>query len=939
MPLLRVKEGPAKNTEFRLHHDPIEIGRAMGCQLRIAGDRISRHHARIEPADDGFTITDLKSSNGTFVNGERITAHTLQHGDEIGIGNVVFLFLPDDAPKPDEEEPEDREVGIAEPVEAHEAPAQSTGVEPPAAEKLEAPAVATAPKTEKGVDSRAVASMKRATEAIRAEVGKVIVGQDKVLSEVLTAMLSRGHCLMVGVPGLAKTLMVRTISQILDLDFRRVQFTPDLMPSDITGTDILEVDENTGAKNFRFIKGPIFTHMLLADEINRTPPKTQAALLEAMQERNVTASGYTYKLDEPFFVLATQNPLEQEGTYPLPEAQLDRFMFNILVDYPSETEEELIVKRTTFRAMPTPRKILRGSDIVLLQKIVWRVPVADSVIKYATALVRASRPGDENIPEFVNERVQCGAGPRACQYLILGAKARAVIDGRTQPTIDDVRAVAVPVMRHRIFVNFNALSEGVSATDIVRQLVKSTPAPMDRSPIQRTYQPTAPKGDLGLALPKLAEGERLNLGTIERMRDASAKIRDEVQKVIIGQTEVLDQVLMAMISRGHCLMVGVPGLAKTLMVSTIASVLDLNFRRIQFTPDLMPADITGTDILEEDERTGEKTFRFIKGPIFTNILLADEINRTPPKTQAALLEAMQEYSVTASGNTYDLDLPFFVLATQNPLEQEGTYPLPEAQLDRFMFNIWVDYPTADEENSIVKETTRLQTQQPEVVLGGEHIRTLQDVVRRVPVSDHVIKYATRLVRTTRPETPGSPKFINDWVYCGAGPRACQYLILGAKARAVLDGRANVSCRDVKSAALPVMRHRIFTNFNADSEGVSTVEIVEKLLEAVPEPGEKDYSPAAKKAAAAPRKRPEAAVAYTAEPKKPGAKADEQKIDVAPAAAEALKPSKPPEPRLAEAEWLDESPKAPPAVPQAEWLDAPATDDKKPPPKHKPRRRR
>ncbi|MBM4038939.1 MAG: AAA family ATPase [Planctomycetes bacterium] len=340
------------------------------------------------------------------------------------------------------------------------------------------------------------------------------------------------------------------------------------------------------------------------------------------------------------------------------------------------------------------------------------------------------------------------------------------------------------------------------------------------------------------------------------MRVASAKIRDEVQKVIIGQTEVLDQIAMAMISRGHCLMVGVPGLAKTLTVRTIAQVLDLDFKRVQFTPDLMPSDITGTDILEEDEQTGEKSFRFIRGPIFTNMLLADEINRTPPKTQAALLEAMQEYSVTTSGKTYPLDLPFFVLATQNPLEQEGTYPLPEAQLDRFMFNVWVDYPAEADENVIVKETTRLAKLKPRKVLGKAEILALQDIVRRVPVSDHVVKYATRLVRATRPETPGSPPFIHDWVYCGAGPRACQYLILGAKARAVLDGRANVSCNDVRSVALPVMRHRMFTNFNADSEGVTTVEIIKRLLAAVGEPGEKDYVPAAKPREA-PRRRPEA----------------------------------------------------------------------------------
>jgi MoxR-like ATPase len=325
------------------------------------------------------------------------------------------------------------------------------------------------------------------------------------------------------------------------------------------------------------------------------------------------------------------------------------------------------------------------------------------------------------------------------------------------------------------------------------------------------------------------------------MRDTADAMRRETQKVIVGQADVLDQILMAILSRGHCLMVGVPGLAKTLIVRTLAQVLDLGFKRVQFTPDLMPSDITGTDILEEDEQTGAKTFRFIKGPIFTNVLLADEINRTPPKTQAALLEAMQEHSVTASGTTYTLTPPFFVLATQNPLEQEGTYPLPEAQLDRFMFHIQVDYPDEAEECSIVKETTKAGGERPRKVIGADEILHLQDVVERVPVSDHVIRYATRLVRATRPGESSAPGFIPEWLYCGAGPRACQYLILAAKARAALHGRCNVSCNDVRYAAVPVLRHRMFTNFNADSEGVTPVEIIAKLLEAVPEPGEKDYA--------------------------------------------------------------------------------------------------
>ncbi|HUT37063.1 MAG TPA: MoxR family ATPase [Planctomycetota bacterium] len=422
------------------------------------------------------------------------------------------------------------------------------------------------------------------------------------------------------------------------------------------------------------------------------------------------------------------------------------------------------------------------------------------------------------------------------------------------------------------------------------------------------------------------------------MRVASAKIRDEVQKVIIGQTEVLDQVVMAMISRGHSLMVGVPGLAKTLTVRTIAQVLDLDFKRVQFTPDLMPSDITGTDILEEDEQTGEKSFRFIRGPIFTNMLLADEINRTPPKTQAALLEAMQEYSVTTSGKTYPLDLPFFVLATQNPLEQEGTYPLPEAQLDRFMFNVWVDYPGEADENVIVKATTQLARLKPRKVLGKPEILALQDIVRRVPVSDHVVKYATRLVRASRPETPGSPKFIHDWVYCGAGPRACQYLVLGAKARAVLDGRANVSCNDVRSVALPVLRHRMFTNFNADSEGITTVEIIRRLLEAVPEPGEKDYVPSGKAREAAPRRRPEAAPLPAPPREAPvvaPAPADTHATTEAQAPPPVAGPDKPKTaaPPLAEGMWVEDEP-----LPEAEVVDNKAADKHKPRPGSRLRRR-
>ncbi|MCK4547790.1 MAG: MoxR family ATPase [Candidatus Eisenbacteria sp.] len=304
-------------------------------------------------------------------------------------------------------------------------------------------------------------------------------------------------------------------------------------------------------------------------------------------------------------------------------------------------------------------------------------------------------------------------------------------------------------------------------------------------------------------------------------------------KVIVGQEGVIEQLLMGLLGNGHCLLVGVPGLAKTLMVSTLASILNLRFSRIQFTPDLMPSDITGTDILEDDPETGRRGFKFIRGPVFANIILADEINRTPPKTQAALLQAMQEREVTAGGQTHGLEPPFFVLATQNPIEMEGTYPLPEAQLDRFMLNVHVDYPSAEEEGRIVESTTSAYEAQLDQVLSGEDIIHLQGLVRRVPVSDHVLHYAVRLARWSRPGEPGSPDFIREWVSWGAGPRASQYLTLAAKTRAVLDGRFTPEVDDVKAVALAVLRHRLVTSFNAEADGIAAPEIVTRLTEAVP----------------------------------------------------------------------------------------------------------
>jgi MoxR-like ATPase len=321
---------------------------------------------------------------------------------------------------------------------------------------------------------------------------------------------------------------------------------------------------------------------------------------------------------------------------------------------------------------------------------------------------------------------------------------------------------------------------------------------------------------------------------IEKFGVVRQRLLGELHKVIIGQDQVIELLLGALFARGHCLIVGVPGLAKTLMISTLAKVLHLQFNRIQFTPDLMPSDITGTDVLEEDASTGKRAFRFVKGPVFANIVLADEINRTPPKTQSALLQAMQEYQVTAGGRTYPLEPPFFVLATQNPVEQEGTYPLPEAQLDRFMFMVNIGYPSQKEERQIVRRTTMELESVPEPVLSAHDIITVQKVLRKLPVSDHVVDYAVNLARATRPKEHGTPQFINEWLTWGAGPRAAQYLVLGAKAHAVLNGRLNVSCDDVRAVAKPVLRHRLFTNFNADAEGIGPDQVVEKLLGAVSE---------------------------------------------------------------------------------------------------------
>jgi MoxR-like ATPase len=442
MPQIRFQTGPNAGTLITLTNEPVTIGRDPGCTITMpAESAASRIHATILCENESWFIRDESSSNGTFVNADKIEHHQLRSGDIISIGEETLGY-----------EDETR--------------AEAT---------LDPPAV---------IDDqeilRRVKEMSVRTRQIEAEIGKSIIGQKDIIMDLLTAIISKGHVLMIGMPGLAKTMMVRTVSEVLDLKFRRIQFTPDLMPSDITGTDILEVDEATGRKEYRFIKGPIFTNILLADEINRTPPKTQAALLEAMQEHRVTAAGETYTLDQPFFVLATQNPLEQEGTYPLPEAQLDRFMFSIMIDYPAEEDEEMIAKVTTRPEKVELNKILNADQIIEIQNVVRELPISDHVVKYAVRLVRSTRPSDMRAPEFIRKWIHCGAGPRAAQYLIAGAKARAVIDGRLLVTTDDVRSVAAPILRHRMFTNFTADSEGMDPDKIVKRMIAEVPEPDER---------------------------------------------------------------------------------------------------------------------------------------------------------------------------------------------------------------------------------------------------------------------------------------------------------------------------------------------------------------------------------------------------------------------------------------------------------------------------
>jgi MoxR-like ATPase len=342
-----------------------------------------------------------------------------------------------------------------------------------------------------------------------------------------------------------------------------------------------------------------------------------------------------------------------------------------------------------------------------------------------------------------------------------------------------------------------------------------------------------PGPQIGIVQPEPTDLGAEELAAIEKLQKSYHEMKAELGKVIVGQDAVIEELLIVLFCRGHALLVGVPGLAKTLLISTLARTLGLSFNRIQFTPDLMPSDITGTEVIEEDKTTGSRSMRFVRGPVFANCILADEINRTPPKTQAALLEAMQEHQVTAGGKLHRLPQPFFVLATQNPVEQEGTYPLPEAQLDRFMFNINVGYPSEEEEFQIVRLTTAGRKVELRHILGAEEVMALQEIVRKVPVADHVIRYALQFSRLTRKTEGNVPDFVNEYVSWGAGPRASQNLILAGKARALLKGRYHVSTEDIRQVAMPILRHRIVTNFNAEAEGVKPDAIVKKLIDYIP----------------------------------------------------------------------------------------------------------
>ncbi len=480
MAKLEILDGDYRGRVFEFFDGRIVVGRGADSDLQVRETSMSRHHAELTQADDGWMLRDLNSSNGVFIDDRKITETLLKNRVRFRLGGVTFIFtddvVHDDASAtrkrgaPKTADTASRSAAASEQSAVAPSPLAETRMDvgPDAGESV-------------AVDIDQVKDMARIYPRIQEQFGRTIVGQRDVLEEIMIAIAADAHCLMIGLPGLAKTMMVSTLSRILQLDFRRIQFTPDLMPSDILGTEVLDVAEDGGEKAFRFIKGPIFTNMLLADEINRTPPKTQAALLESMQEKQVTIANQTFALPRPFFVLATQNPLEQEGTYPLPEAQLDRFMLNITVDYPSAAEEEEIVARTTAQVTDEPRRVLGADELMALQKAVRLLPASPHVIKYATALVRATRPKEPSAPAFIREHIYCGAGPRAAQFLVLGAKARAVVHGRVNVSCEDVRKLALPVIRHRLFTNFTADSEGITPDDLIVRLLETIAEPEPES--------------------------------------------------------------------------------------------------------------------------------------------------------------------------------------------------------------------------------------------------------------------------------------------------------------------------------------------------------------------------------------------------------------------------------------------------------------------------
>jgi MoxR-like ATPase len=468
MARIEVTHGAHRGREIELVKNDVVIGREKGCDLSLDDTEVSRHHAKLFYKNGVWHLADLGSANGTTLNEQTITTAALKDRDVVSIGGTSFMFRDGEDPAP-----------AAKPEAKYEPrPEPKAASAPKAAE----PDVMTTAE-----DLQLVNQMRQSVDAIRKEVGKVIIGQEDVLNEILMCIIAGGHALLIGLPGLAKTLIVNTIAKVLDMKFKRVQFTPDLMPSDITGTEVLETDRVTQQKEFRFMQGPIFCNMLLADEINRTPPKTQAALLEAMQEKQVSVGKDVYKLDKPFFVLATQNPIEQEGTYPLPEAQLDRFMFNIFVDYPKREEEIMVIARTTSAGGIEPQVVIDKKAVIHLQEVVRKIPVSEHVIGYAVNLVRATRPSDPGAPEFTRKYVSTGAGPRAGQYLVLAAKARAVLEGRIHVSCSDIRSAAMPVLRHRILTNFAADSEGLKSVDIIKRLLSEI-----SEPGAETYEPAKP---------------------------------------------------------------------------------------------------------------------------------------------------------------------------------------------------------------------------------------------------------------------------------------------------------------------------------------------------------------------------------------------------------------------------------------------------------------